>query len=214
MIAVSSSLPIEPGPQRITRYFLSLTAVTISASERGRDCAQGREIQLPTTLSAIAAEGSSATQRNPMCVVALSCDCGDRAAGRYRWQYSGAHRCEPPLSAWLTVGSASSIGGQHPCAGSSGRWCPANSRRRPLPHVADHVDKAVAVRRKRADRRRARPPQRAVVLIRELALPRIGHQLPARHRDRRPTHRWSVPPPRAAYSHSASLGSRRPAHRA
>ena len=40
----------------------------------------------------------TATQRNPICVVALSCDCGERAAGRYRWQYSGAHRCEPPLS--------------------------------------------------------------------------------------------------------------------
>jgi hypothetical protein len=33
-----------------------------------------------------------------MCVVAESTDCCERAAGRCRRQYSGAHRCEPPLS--------------------------------------------------------------------------------------------------------------------
>ena len=47
-----------------------------------------------------------------MWVVELSCDCGDRAAGRKRWQYSGAHRCEPPLRAWISDGSGSSDVGQ------------------------------------------------------------------------------------------------------
>lgn len=59
----------------------------------------------------------SATHRNPMWVVAVSCDCGDRAAGRYRWQYSGAHRCEPPLSVWLIAGSAGPVGAQHAFGG-------------------------------------------------------------------------------------------------
>lgn len=52
-----------------------------------------------------------------MWVVAVSCDCGDRAAGRYRWQYSGAHKWEPPLSAWLMVGSAGPTGAQHAVGG-------------------------------------------------------------------------------------------------
>src|SRR5882757_11095833 len=59
-----------------------------------------------------------------MWVVALSCDCDDRAAGRYRWQYSGAHRCEPPLSVWLMVGSGAWEGGQHPLAAP--RWWALN----------------------------------------------------------------------------------------
>src|ERR1700756_3332988 len=62
-----------------------------------------------------------------MWVVAGSCDCGDRAAGRWRWQYSGAHRCEPPLSVWLTVGSAGLDGAQQVFGGESGRWCAENS---------------------------------------------------------------------------------------
>ena len=57
-----------------------------------------------------------------MCVVALSCDCGDRAAGRYRWQYSGAHRCDPPLRGWLTDGSGPRDGVQQPFAGPSTPW--------------------------------------------------------------------------------------------
>ena len=61
-----------------------------------------------------------------MCVVALSCDCGERAAGRYRWQYSGAHRCEPPLSTWLKVGSAVAPGAQQGSDRWSTRWWPAN----------------------------------------------------------------------------------------
>src|SRR5262249_45362460 len=85
-----------------------------------------------------------------MCVVAVSRDCGDRAAGRYRWQYSGAHRCEPPLSVWFTVGSADGTderlpeeetgtderlreeetgtdGPQHGDEPSPTRWCAENS---------------------------------------------------------------------------------------
>src|ERR1700754_4848428 len=60
-----------------------------------------------------------------MWVVAVSCDCGERAAGRYRWQYSGAHRCEPPLSAWLTDGSGTE-GAQQDSTAPSGRWCAEN----------------------------------------------------------------------------------------
>ena len=33
-----------------------------------------------------------------MWVVAVSNDCGDRAAGRYRRQYSGAQRWDPPFN--------------------------------------------------------------------------------------------------------------------
>ena len=54
-------------------------------------------------------------------MVELSWDCGERAAGRNRWQYSGAHRCEPPLSAWISDGSGSSDVGQQDFAGAS-RW--------------------------------------------------------------------------------------------
>ena len=55
-----------------------------------------------------------------MCVVAVSRDCGERAEGRYRWQYSGAHRCDPPLSVWLTLGSADGgCGAQHGDMGAS-----------------------------------------------------------------------------------------------
>ncbi|EUA92226.1 hypothetical protein I551_1307 [Mycobacterium ulcerans str. Harvey] len=50
-------------------------------------------------------------------MVAVSWDCGERAAGRYRWQYSGAHRCEPPLRVWLMVGSAGPAGAQHALGG-------------------------------------------------------------------------------------------------
>ena len=62
-------------------------------------------------------QGRSRTHRNPMWVVAVSCDCGDRAAGRYRWQYSGAHRCEPPLSVCAMVGSAGPDGAQQAFGG-------------------------------------------------------------------------------------------------
>ena len=52
-------------------------------------------------------------------------------------------------------------------------------RRRPLPHVADHVDKAEVVRGKCADRRCPDPAERAVIAVREPALPGVGHQLTA-----------------------------------
>src|ERR1051325_3096289 len=62
------------------------------------------------------------TQRKPICVVALSCDWGDRAAGRWRWQYSGAHRCDPPLRVWVTAGSGSPVEGMQHAEPASGRW--------------------------------------------------------------------------------------------
>src|SRR4029079_3637717 len=46
---------------------------------------------------------------------------------------------------------------------------------RPLPDVAGHVEEAVAVRRKRADRRCASEAVELEVLPGELALPRVGH---------------------------------------
>src|ERR1700761_675747 len=62
-----------------------------------------------------------------MWVVAVSCDWGDRAAGRYRWQYSGAHKCEPPFNVWLMLGSAGPDGVQQAFGSSSSRWCAENS---------------------------------------------------------------------------------------
>jgi hypothetical protein len=56
-----------------------------------------------------------------MWVAAVSCDCGDRAAGRYRWQYSGAHKCEPPLSVWAIAGPAGADGAQQAFGGCFGR---------------------------------------------------------------------------------------------
>ena len=46
------------------------------------------------------------THRKPIWVVEVSSDCGDRAAGRYRRQYSGAHKCDPPFNALRIVESA------------------------------------------------------------------------------------------------------------
>ena len=84
---------------------------------------------------------------------------------------------------------------------------------RPLPHVADHVVEAVAVRRKRVrpatcprSRRRARfchgnSPCHVLAMCR----PRGANSSP---------HAYSTPsrPPRAANSHSASVGSSLPSH--
>ena len=61
-------------------------------------------------------------------MVELSWDCGDRPAGRKRWQYSGAHRCEPPLRAWMIVGSGSGGIGQQELLGASG-VCPRSEYR-------------------------------------------------------------------------------------
>ena len=51
---------------------------------------------------------------------------------------------------------------------------------RPLPHIADHVVKAVAIRRVTFDRRSPRPPVSLGVLERELALPGVRHMLALR----------------------------------
>jgi hypothetical protein len=50
------------------------------------------------------------THRKPIWVVEVSSDCGDRAAGRYRKQYSGAHKCDPPFNALRIVESAAGAG--------------------------------------------------------------------------------------------------------
>ena len=78
--------------------------------------------------------------------------------------------------------------------------------RRPLPDVAGHVEQPVAVGRERADRRRA-----AIAAPRELADPAVGRcgSSSSPHANAAPSS-----PPRAAYSHSASVGSAAPAHAA
>jgi hypothetical protein len=57
------------------------------------------------------------THRKPIWVAEVSGDCGDRAAGRYRKQYSGAHKCDPPFNALRIVesaaGAATGEGPQH-----------------------------------------------------------------------------------------------------
>src|SRR6266446_6132460 len=53
---------------------------------------------------------------------------------------------------------------------------------RPFPDIADHVEDAVAVRRKGAHRRGAGPAIRFEILVREGALPGVGH-VPAARRE-------------------------------
>ena len=52
----------------------------------------------------------------------------------------------------------------------------------PLPHVADHVEEPVAVRRERAYGRGALIPIKLQVLVRKIALPGVGH-LPVARRE-------------------------------
>src|SRR5690242_6142229 len=51
--------------------------------------------------------------------------------------------------------------------------------RRPLPDIADHVADAIAVRRERRHRRGALVSVLAQVLVREIALPGVGHMFAA-----------------------------------
>ena len=139
--------------------------------------------------------------------VALSCDCGDRAAGRYRWQYSGAHRCEPPLRVWLTVGSArrdrraAALRAARPAGGAPTNSVVVHSHTLPIMSTRPNPFGGNV-----PDRRRAHPAQRAVVAVREPALPGVGHQLAVGRRRRRPTGRsWccrraprTPTPPRSA----------------
>src|ERR1700686_813480 len=150
-----------------------------------------------------------------MCVVAVSRDCGERAAGRYRWQYSGAHRCDPPLSVWLMVGSADgACGAQHgdSCV-SPPRGCAENSvvvHSHTLPIMSTSPNAfAGKVPTGEVPRQPAAPSLWYGNLpCQVLAIsfpPGIGSS-PQAYAD--------VEPARAAYSHSASVGRRRPAQRA
>src|SRR5258705_8387964 len=47
---------------------------------------------------------------------------------------------------------------------------------RPLPHVPDHVEEAIAIGRKHADGRSALPPILEGILVRKLPLPEVGHR--------------------------------------
>src|SRR4029453_10946243 len=51
---------------------------------------------------------------------------------------------------------------------------------RPLPDIADHVDEPETIGRERPDRRGSDPTGSAGVVVREMALPGIGHQLAIR----------------------------------
>src|SRR5256714_10961235 len=83
---------------------------------------------------------------------------------------------------------------------------------RPLPHIADHVVEPVAVWRERFDGRGALAAIGLQVLVREAALPGIRLWPPCGVNS--PPQANSAPsrPPRAATSHSASVGNSLPAH--
>ena len=87
--------------------------------------------------------------------------------------------------------------------------------RAPLPDVAGHVVEAVAVRREGVHRARAVEAVGERVLARERRPARRSSGARRRARARRPRGTaWPSSPPRAAYSHSASVGRRLPAQRA
>jgi hypothetical protein len=103
--------------------------------------------------------------------------------------------------------------------GSRRRWTAAGrchdvpgliGRGRPFPHIADRVDEPETIGRERPDRRGADPAGSAGVLVREMALPGIGHQLTARPDLLTQAYVVALPA-LAAYSHSASPGSLPPA---
>src|SRR6478752_10455176 len=152
------------------------------------------------------------TQRKPICVVALSCDCGDRAAGRYRWQYSGAHRCEPPLITWLTCGSGA-VGPQHDSTGPPTRWWPLKRvvvhshtlpimSTSPYPFGGNEPTGEVPGHPSAPSLRYGNLPCQVLAISWPSGFSSSPHEY------------VPVAPARAAYSHSASVGRRRPAHRA
>ena len=104
---------------------------------------------------------------------------------------SGAHRCEPPFMTRRGMRTSASRGSKLRVALAAARiveraaglldlavvLVPVGG---PLPDVAGHVVEAVAVGRKRADRRRPLVAVLEQVLPGELALPGVGHRLAAR----------------------------------
>ena len=84
----------------------------------------------------------------------------------------------------------------------------------PFPDIADHVVDAIAVRRKRRHRRGALVAIRVQVLCWKFALPGIGRCMPPGVNSSPQANSAPSSPPRAANSHSASVGRSLPAHRA
>ena len=99
-------------------------------------------------------------------------------------------------------------------AGATARRCHGMPRLirggRPLPDIADHVDQPEPVGRKRPHRRCANPAVSARVLVREPPCQVFAINWPSGLTSS-PQAYVDVLPARAAYSHSASLGRRRPA---
>jgi len=83
--------------------------------------------------------------------------------------------------------------------------------RRPFPDIPDHVVDAVVVRREGRDRRGAIETVGAEILLREFALPRIGKMRPFSVSSLPQANSAPSSPPRAANSHSASVGRSLPA---
>ena len=102
------------------------------------------------------------------------------------------------------------VGSRRGCGGST-RVEPV---RAPLPHVAGDVVQPEAVRRERVDGRGAVPTVGARVSARERRPARRSCGARRRARARRPRGTAAAEPPRAACSHSASVGSRVPRPRA
>ena len=128
-----------------------------------------------------------------MCVVALSCDCGDRAAGRYRWQYSGRAQMRSALERLVdgriglrraACSSPSRRASSHRSVTCAVLRCVVHSQT--LPIMSTQTE---PVGRECAHRRGADPAERAVVAVREAALPGVGHQLAAGRRPRHPRRR-------------------------
>lgn len=127
-------------------------------------------------------------RRKPMCGVDVSSACGDRAAGRYRRQYWGEQRCDPPLSTRRGI--------REPGSALVRRRHPARRHRRvrirlPARHLrSDHgwtcrsrwstprcCRTCRAGRSRWAERclrRRADPPACAGVVVRKVSLPLVS----------------------------------------
>lgn len=104
-------------------------------------------------------------------------------------------------------GYAASFPGVHLMPGSKPVRCP-------LPDVSDHVVDAISVRREGSYRRSAGISVEMMIGRRKRSLPSVGHMTTARGKFRSPSIFSLFEPPRAANSHSASVGRSFPFHRA
>src|SRR5262249_32754175 len=82
----------------------------------------------------------------------------------------------------------------------------------PLPDVAGHVVESIAVGRKRLHGRSTLITVPSGVLPRELTLPAVALRSFVENGSSPQTYVFPSKPPRAANSHSASVGNRLPAH--